>query len=932
MAPETHARILLVEDDPGVARLERLRLERAGYSVVTATTAEEGLLQIADGPIELIVLDQGLEEGTTGLDFFRRVKLAGHNVPAILVTGLQDEHLVVEALRAGVRDFVPKTPNFLNHLEPIVTRVLQQVRTERDLAESRIVAREHEAQRRELEHEIAQRKRVEQALREAEEYLRLMVESVKDFAIFTVDPQGRIVSWNPGAEQLFGYSEPEVLGQHLAILFTPEDRAGGIPEQEIAAASARGRATDERWHFRKDGSRFFASGVLTPIFDEENRLRGFTKIARDTTQRKEAEEAVREAAVRLKAIVDTAVDGIITIDEAGLVESMNPAAERIFGYSHEEVVGRDVAMLMSPLERSDHSQYLANYLRTGQQKIIGTVREVKGCRKDQSTFPMELAVSETWLGARRIFTGIVRDITLFKKAVEERTGLVAELGAERALLNSLLDNAPVGFGFFDQELRFLRLNPALAAINGLPIEAHLGRPLSEVLPSISTELTAAFQRVLDTRVSMVNLEVTGETPRLPGQQRYWLCNLYPVKTQDGTMLGAGAVVTDIDDRKRMEEALKDADRRKDQFLAMLAHELRNPLAPISNAVQIMRLEGPSGPNFEWSIEVIEDQIKHMTRMVDDLLDVSRITRGTVDLQKEPIELAQVVELAVEASRPAIEDYQHALTVTLPNERTVLEVDPPRLAQVLSNLLNNAAKYTPEGGKITLIAERSGPEVVVRVHDNGIGIPAELLPRVFDLFVQADQTLSRSRGGLGIGLTLVRSLVELHGGSVAAHSDGPGQGSEFVIRLPVAAAALVIAHDARQVDNEVDIPYPRRRILVVDDNLKNASSLDVLLSALGQEVHTAHDGQTALKLARQLQPDIVLLDIGLPVMDGYEVARRCRIEPGLERVTLVAMTGYGKEEDRQRSQQAGFDAHLVKPVNVEDLRVLLNQTGTCPPSS
>ena len=226
-----------------------------------------------------------------------------------------------------------------------------------------------------------------------------MVESVKDFAIFTVDPQGRIVSWNPGAEQLFGYSEPDVLGQHLAILFTPEDRAGGIPEQEIAAASAKGRATDERWHFRKDGSRFFASGVLTPIFDEENRLRGFTKIAHDTTQRKEAEEAVREAAVRLKAIVDTAVDGIITIDEAGLVESMNPAAERIFGYSHEEVVGRDVAMLMSPLERSDHSQYLANYLRTGQQKIIGTIREVKGCRKDQSTFPMELAVSETWLGA-----------------------------------------------------------------------------------------------------------------------------------------------------------------------------------------------------------------------------------------------------------------------------------------------------------------------------------------------------------------------------------------------------------------------------------------------------------------------------------------------------------------------------------------------------
>ena len=258
------------------------------------------------------------------LSFFARSETAGHNVPAILVTGLHEENLLVEALRAGVRDFVPKTPNFLNHLEPIVTRVLDQVRTEHELAESRILTREHEARRRELEHEIAQRKRVEQALREAEEYLRLMVESIKDFAIFTVDPQGLVVTWNPGAERLFGYPEKEILGQQLAILFTPEDRAAGIPEQEIATAAAKGRSSDERWHQRKDGGRFFASGVLAPIFDDENMLRGFTKIARDITERKQAEEAVREAAVRLKAIVETAVDGIITIDERGLIESDQP--------------------------------------------------------------------------------------------------------------------------------------------------------------------------------------------------------------------------------------------------------------------------------------------------------------------------------------------------------------------------------------------------------------------------------------------------------------------------------------------------------------------------------------------------------------------------------------------------------------------------------
>src|SRR5438477_1009449 len=311
MSSQPRATILLVEDDPGVARLEQLRLERAGYAVTTAATAEEGLRRVADGRVELIVLDQQLTSGTSGLEFFRQVKAAGYSVPAILVTGMQEESLLVEALRAGVRDFVPKTQHFLNHLEPIVTRVLDQVRTERELAESRIVARASEERRRELEREIAQRKRVEQALREAEEYLRLMVESVKDFALFTVDPQGRIVSWNPGAEQLFGYAEREILGQNTALLYIPEDRAAGVPEQELATAAAKGTSADERWHLRQDGSRFFASGVLNPIFDEENRLRGFTKIARDITERKQAEEAVREAAVRLKAIVDTAVDGII---------------------------------------------------------------------------------------------------------------------------------------------------------------------------------------------------------------------------------------------------------------------------------------------------------------------------------------------------------------------------------------------------------------------------------------------------------------------------------------------------------------------------------------------------------------------------------------------------------------------------------------------
>jgi CheY-like chemotaxis protein len=344
----------------------------------------------------------------------------------------------------------------------------------------------------------------------------------------------------------------------------------------------------------------------------------------------------------------------------------------------------------------------------------------------------------------------------------------------------------------------------------------------------------------------------------------------------------------------------------------------------------MKVQGLNGPNFEWSVKVIEDQIKHMSRMVDDLLDVSRITRGKVVLQKEPVELQAVVDLAVEASRPLIEDYHHHLTVSLPDHPVLLEVDPARMAQVLSNLLNNAAKYTDEGGEIGLVAEREGRDVAIHIRDNGTGIAPELLPHIFDMFTQADQTLSRSRGGLGIGLTLVRSLVEMHGGRVTAHSAGPGLGSEFTVRLPVAAGTPAETPADGPTGDESIPRLPRRRILVVDDNRSNATSLGVLLRALGQDVEMAYDGPAALELVRRRRPDLVLLDIGLPGMDGYEVARRCREDEGTRRIMLVAMTGYGKEEDRRRSHEAGFNVHLVKPVNLEDLQMILTRPDALAP--
>ncbi len=335
-------------------------------------------------------------------------------------------------------------------------------------------------------------------------------------------------------------------------------------------------------------------------------------------------------------------------------------------------------------------------------------------------------------------------------------------------------------------------------MSGLSAE-DLGLTLQEALPALAGGFSEALETVLATGQSIINREITFEAAGGAGQHRCWLCSFYPVKTPDGTILGVGSVASDIDDRKRMEEALRDADQRKDHFLAMLAHELRNPLAPISNAVQIMRIEGPDGPNLAWSIDVIGEQIKAMTRIVDDLLDVSRITRGTVALQKEPIALDRVVELAVQASQPLLGDYEHELAVSLPQQPIVLEVDPARLAQVLSNLLNNAAKYTEQGGRIELSAQALRSHVEIKVKDNGIGIVPELVPRVFDMFVQADQTLSRSRGGLGIGLTVVRSLVEMHDGSVSAHSEGPGKGSEFTIRIPASKLPCLPSSQAEVPD-------------------------------------------------------------------------------------------------------------------------------------
>ncbi len=406
-----------------------------------------------------------------------------------------------------------------------------------------------------------------------------------------------------------------------------------------------------------------------------------------------------------------------------------------------------------------------------------------------------------------------------------------------------------------------------------------------------------------------------------GGTRFWASGVTTgLRDENGELLGFTKVMRDQTERKRAEEALQDADRRKDEFLAILAHELRNPLAPLRTSLELMRIAADDAAVFEEARGTMERQVRQMVRLIDDLLDVSRISRGKMRLQKRRVSLAAVVQDAVETVRPLIDESEHSLSVTLPPEPVYLHVDPARLAQVLSNLLSNAVKYTNSGGQIALAVERQAAEIVMTVKDTGIGIPADMLDSIFEMFTQVDRSLEQSRSGLGIGLALTKHLVEMHGGTIEAKSPGIGRGSEFIVRLPLPTglneeSPVVQAHDK-------DASPAARRILVVDDNQDAASTLGMLLNVLGNETRTAFDGEQALREAEAFRPEVVLLDLRMPGLSGYEAARQLRDQPWGRDMVLVALTGYGQEADRRRTQEAGFDHHLVKPVELAALQRLL----------
>lgn len=667
--------------------------------------------------------------------------------------------------------------------------------------------------------------------------------------------------------------------------------------------------------YRKNREVGTANRALLAEVAERRRAEQQLRDLNDTLEQRVAERAaaltlahanLRETAERYRSLFDGSLDAIFSLDANGLFATANPAALRLIGRTLEELKSIHFLDICAVEQREAATKAFRAAFCLQCLTLDTTVITAAGERRD-------LFIS----GAPAIVDGAVVGVSCIARDVTERKRSEEAFKAHEALLRTVTDEAQVGLVIISPEHRYLYANGAYARMLGLSTHELVGAPVADVLPdAYATQIRPRLEH------AFAGERVTSEMPHPSSSDttadRQFEFIYQPQKDQ-GIVKSVVVVVVDLTERKRMEEALRNADRRKDEFLATLAHELRNPLAPVRNAVHLLHLTVPATPVVQWARDVIDRQTQQMTRLIDDLMDLSRISRGRIELRREHVELAKVVQSAVETSQPLIDQQAQVLTVTLPHDRVVLDADPIRLAQVFMNLLNNASKYSEKGSCIELHAERQDSNVVVSVKDAGIGIAANNLLTIFEMFSQVEGALSRAQGGLGIGLCLVKRLVELHGGHIEARSSGPGKGSEFVVRLPIVVEQIT---PPTSNDDDKTAPLSGLRILVVDDNLDTAASLAMLLKVMGSHVRTANNGEEAVQTAEELRPHVVLCDIGLPKMNGYEVCRHIRQEPWGENMVLIAVTGWGQDDDKRKSEEAGFNRHMVKPVKPQSLMKLL----------
>ncbi|HET7925905.1 MAG TPA: PAS domain S-box protein, partial [Rhodanobacteraceae bacterium] len=668
---------------------------------------------------------------------------------------------------------------------------------------------------------------------------------------------------------------------------------------------------------RRDGTECPIDDSAAPIKDERGGVSGCVLIFRDVTVQREIEREKQSqllTARRLAAIVESSEFAIVGKRLDGTIESWNAAAERLYGYTTAEALGSNISLVIPP-ERLAEEDRLTATLKEGRRIEHFETERV---RSDGRRVVVSLSVAPIKDENGRVVgaSKMTRDITRERHGEAERNRLITLIENSKDFIGIYgLDGVPIFVNHAGLEMVGLDTLDAARRVAAwdLFFSEDRARIRDEIFPAVLQKGHAEIEiRLRDFKT---------------GAGRWMAYKLLALRDENGRPIAIGTVSQDITSRKDHENDLRrlalelaEADKRKDEFLATLAHELRGPLAPLANVLELWK-RSSSAPQLRRARETMERQLAQMVRLVDDLLDLNRITRDRLELRKARVELAHVIAHAVEACRPLIDARGQKFAVTLPNEPCELDADHARLAQVFANLLNNSSKYTDPGGQILLSARRQGDDVIVSVRDTGIGIPREKLDGIFDMFSQVDSALERSQGGLGIGLTIVKRLVEMHEGTVEARSAGVGKGSEFIVRLPVIPPMPASPREAApQVE---PAPTPSRKILVVDDNVDSAVSLATLLGLSGHHALLAHDGVGAIEATERHRPDVVLLDIGLPQMNGYEVCRRLRELPWGNDLVVIAVTGWGQGDEPQKWQDAGFDAHLVKPAQYDNVAALLS---------
>ncbi len=737
---------------------------------------------------------------------------------------------------------------------------------------------------------------------------RRLVEGVRDYAIFMLAPDGRIASWNSGAQLITQYTAAEAVGRHFSMFYEPHAVAAGWPEEELRQALQQGHFEDEGWRVRKDGSPYWANVVISSLLDGEGSLLGYSKVTRDLSDRRAQEEQLRRSERSLRLLIESVQDyAIFMLDPQGVIASWNPGAQRIKGYSASEIVGRHFSTFYTEeaIQRGWPEEELRLAHRDGRFEDEGW-----RVRKDGTLIWANVVISavrdET--GELIGFTKVTRDLTERRRheaqlmESEERLRLVVDGVKDHAMF--LLDAAGVVMSWNAAAQRVLgwQAGEVLgcdAAILYPEHERNADRPQAER----SAALHAGF------------FQGEGWKVRADGT-RFWAeTSITVIRDAEGPPRGFVHILKDLSEQRRIED-LEAEGKRILEFIAMLSHELRNPLGPIRNAVSILKL--PDGrQHTARCADMIGRQVTQLTRLVDDLMDVSRITTGKIEIERLPLEINTLVQMAVDSMRSVLDAQHHTIDLRLAPQAVFVDGDSVRLTQVLVNLLGNAAKYTAPRGHIEISVTRNHSAVRVEVSDNGVGMSQSLLERAFEPFVQGERSLARPEGGLGIGLTLVKKLVELHAGSVVASSPGRGQGTRFTVTLPLARnEAHVVAGVAGAPSGD------RRSVLVVDDNRDAAESLMLLLQASGHDVLVAFSGGEALEIAADRPLSAVLLDIGLPDISGYELARRMHELPAFQSTRIIATTGYGRAGDRKASSDAGFEAHLVKPIDYEEVLRLI----------